>query len=403
MNIYLGRQAIYDVKMKVFAYELLYRSGEENVSNVVDGDSATSAVIANSITMFGLDKLTEGKRAFINFTKNLIMEEMPQVFDKSTVVIEILEDIVPDEEFLEACRLLKEKGYVLALDDYCLKNENLELLKVIDIVKVDFMLTTPEERVEIIQRYKKNKIVFLAEKVESEEEYRAAVAAGYKLFQGFFFSKPSVLATKDFRGQAYHFLKILEEVEADEPNFSIITEVFESDVALSFRLLKLLNSAAFQTTSRIKSINHALMILGLKEIYKWVMLMMMRDLGENRPDELVRLSLVRGKFCELLAIETDQNDRKNEAFLVGIFSMLDLLVGEELSVVLSDIPLGADVKEALLGGKNIFSQLLDLTVCYEFADWADVERIIKELGIKENRMINHYVAALDFAAAVMKG
>jgi EAL and modified HD-GYP domain-containing signal transduction protein len=104
-----------------------------------------------------------------------------------------------------------------------------------------------------------------------------------------------------------------------------------------------------------------------------------------------------------LAIETDQNDRKNEAFLVGIFSMLDLLVGEELSVVLSDIPLGADVKEALLGGKNIFSQLLDLTVCYEFADWADVERIIKELGIKENRMINHYVAALDFAAAVMKG
>lgn len=403
MNIYIGRQAIYDVKMNVFAYELLYRGNEENVSNVVDGDLATSAVITNSITMFGLDKLTEGKRAFINFTKKLIMDEMPHVFDKSAVVVEILEDIIPDDEFLEACRILKQKGYVLALDDYCLENENLELLKVIDIIKVDFKLTTPEERVEIIQKYKLYKIVFLAEKVESEEEYRAAIAAGYKLFQGFFFSKPAVLATKDFRGQTYHYLKVLEEVESEEPNFNIITKVFESDVALSFRLLKLLNSAAFQTNSRIKSINHALVILGLKEIYKWVMLMMMRDLGKGRPDELVRLSLVRGKFCELLSTETPYKERKNEAFLVGIFSMLDLLVGEELSVILKEIPLSPDVKEALLGERNCFSQLLDLTVCYEFADWTDVEKIIEEMKIDEKMMTNHYVAALEFASAVMEG
>lgn len=403
MNIYIGRQAIYDVKMNVFAYELLYRGNEENVSNVVDGDLATSSVIANSITMFGLDKLTEGKRAFINFTKKLIMDETPQVFDRSAVVVEILEDIIPDEDFLEACRLLKQKGYVLALDDYCLENENLELLKVIDIIKVDFKLTTPEERVEIIQKYKKYKIVFLAEKVESEEEYRAAITAGYKLFQGFFFSKPAVLTTKDFRGQTYHYLKVLEEVESEDPNFNIITKVFESDVALSFRLLKLLNSAAFQTNSQIKSINHALVILGLKEIYKWVMLMMMRDLGKGRPDELVRLSLVRGKFCELLSTETSYKERKNEAFLVGIFSMLDLLVGEELSVILKEIPLSLDVKKALLGERNCFSQLLDLTVCYEFADWIDVEKITEEMHIDEKMITKHYVAALEFASAVMEG
>jgi len=403
MKIYLGRQAIYDTKMDVFAYELLYRGSESNVSNVVDGDSATSSVITNSITMFGLEKLTEGKRAFINFTKNLIMDEMPHVFDKSAVVVEILEDIIPDEPFLEACRKLKEMGYILALDDYCLQNEHMELLKLVDIVKVDFLLTTPDERREIVQRYKKHKIIFLAEKVENETEYHEAIEAGYKLFQGFFFSKPAVVSTKDFRGQTYHYMKILEELDAEEPNFSTITTIFESDIALSYRLLKLLNSAAFQTASRIKSINHALVILGLREIRKWVMLMMMRDLGDSRPDELIRLSLVRGKFCELLMAETSDKVRKTEGFLLGIFSMIDLLVGQELSVILEEIPLGEDVKNALLGEDNTFSKILDLAVCYEFANWGDVEVLSGQLGIEQEKIMNHYVASLDFAAAVMEG
>lgn len=406
MKVYVGRQAIYDTKMDVFAYELLYRGGEQNVSGVegaMDGDSATSAVITNSITMFGLDKLTEGKRAFINFTKNLILEEMPHVFDKKEVVVEILEDIIPDEPFLEACRALKKKGYVLALDDYCLNNENMELLKLVDIVKVDFLLTTVEERREIVQRYKPFKIVFLAEKVENEEEYQQAIDAGYKLFQGFFFSKPAVVSTKEFRGQTYNYMKILEELDADTPNFTVITTIFESDVALSYRILKLLNSAAFNTSSRIKSINHALVILGLREIRKWVMLMMMRDLGDNRPDELVRLSLVRGKFCELLMGETSNRSRKMESFLVGIFSMIDLLVGQELHEVLDEIPLNADVKAALLGEDNEFSKILDLAVCYEFANWGDVEVISASMGIEEEKMIQYYVDSLDFASAVMEG
>lgn len=404
MDIYLGRQAIYDTKMDVFAYELLYRGSEKNVSGVVDGDSATSSVITNSITLFGLEKLTEGKRAFINFTKKLILEEMPVMFDKSTVVVEILEDIVPDEAFLEACRSLKEKGYVLALDDYCLQNEAMaiELLKIVDIVKVDFLLTTPVERAEIVKRYKQYKLLFLAEKVENETEYQEAIDAGYKLFQGFFFSKPAVVSTKDFRGQTYNYIKILEELDVEEPNFNAITNIFESDVALSYRLLKLLNSAAFQTASRVKSINHALVILGLREIRKWVMLMMMRDISENRPDELMRLSLVRGKFCELLMSETSNRSRKTEAFLVGIFSMIDLLVGQELSAVLDEVPLDKDVKGALLGEDNLFSKILDLTVCYEFASWGDVEVLSKGLKIEEKKIINHYVASLDFAAAVME-
>lgn len=406
MKIYLGRQAIYDTKMNVFAYELLYRSSEQNVSGVtgvLDGDSATSAVITNSITLFGLEKLTGGKRAFINFTKNLILEEMPHVLDKSAIVVEILEDIIPDEPFLEACRTLKEKGYVLALDDYCLNNENMDLLKLVDIVKVDFRLTTLSEQIEIVQRYKPFKIVFLAEKVESEEEYQQAIDAGYKLFQGFFFSKPAVVSTKDFRGQTYNYMKILEELDAETPNFNVITTYFESDVSLSYRLLKLLNSAAFSTTNRIKSINHALVILGLREIRKWVMLMMMRDLGESRPDELVRLSLVRGKFCELLMGETTDRARRMEGFLVGIFSMIDLLVGQELKVVLDEIPLNTDVKSALLGVDNTFSKVLDLAVCYEFANWVDVEVISGSMGIEEEKMVQFYVDSLDFASAVMEG
>lgn len=406
MKIYLGRQAIYDTKMNVFAYELLYRSSEQNVSGVtgvIDGDSATSAVITNSITLFGLEKLTGGKRAFINFTKNLILEEMPHVLDKSAIVVEILEDIIPDEPFLEACRTLKEKGYVLALDDYCLNNENMDLLKLVDIVKVDFRLTTLSEQIEIVQRYKPFKIVFLAEKVESEEEYQEAIDAGYKLFQGFFFSRPAVVSTKDFRGQTFNYMKILEELDAETPNFNVITTYFESDVSLSYRLLKLLNSAAFSTTNRIKSINHALVILGLREIRKWVMLMMMRDLGESRPDELVRLSLVRGKFCELLMGETTDRARRMEGFLVGIFSMIDLLVGQELKVVLDEIPLNTDVKSALLGEDNTFSKVLDLAVCYEFANWVDVEVISGSMGIEEEKMVQFYVDSLDFASAVMEG
>jgi len=403
MKIYLGRQAIYDTKLNVFAYELLYRSGEQNISNVVDGDSATSAVITNSIMLFGLDQLTQGRRAFINFTKNLIIDEMPQVFDKSSIVVELLEDIVPDETFIRACLDLKKKGYVLALDDYCLKNEHMSLLKIIDIIKVDFRLTTPAEQAEIVQRYKNYNIIYLAEKVESEEEYARAVQDGYKLFQGFFFSKPAVMSTKDFKAQTFNYIKILQEVDADVPNMSNIARIFESDIALSYRLLKLLNSAAFQTRSAIKSINHALMMLGLREIRKWIMLMMMRDLGENRPDELVRLSLVRGKFCEFVASDTNEEERKTEAFLMGTFSMIDLLVGQELSDILKEVPLSTDIKGALLGEVNMFSEILGLAVSYEFANWDDVERISGKLGVDEDQIMNYYVKSLDFAAVVMEG
>ena len=398
MDIYIARQPIFNTRLEVFAYELLYRSGTDNFSNVSDsdGDSATSAVITNGLMMMGIDELTHGKKSFINFTKNLIVEKIPLLFSNEVVVVELLEDIIPDDDFIEICKELKEKGYILALDDFVLDYDYIELIELADIIKVDFMLTSKEERREIIRRYKYLNIKFLAEKVETLEEFEEAKEAGYTYFQGYFFSKPVIIPGKDIKSYTMNYVKILDELNADVPEYDKISNIIEYDVALTYKLLRLINSPAFYTNSKITSVNHALVLLGFNEIKKWITIIMMRDLGASKPDEIVRASLLRAKMAEQIASPIGIRGRKNELFLVGVFSMIDTLMNRTLFDILSEIPLEIEIVEAILGFDNDLKASFDIVLAYERGDWEKVNKICVGKNVDSKKIRIAYMKALEW-------
>lgn len=369
MDTYIARQPIFNKNKEVHAYELLYRTGVDNVASVLDGDAATSSVIANSLMVIGLEKLTEGRPAFINFTKKLISDEIATVFDPKMVVVEILEDIIPDEKFLSDCRKLKEMGYTLALDDVVLEYPYEELMAMVDIIKVDFLLTKPWERKALVQRFKDSGVQFLAEKVETNEQFKEAVEAGYTYFQGYFFAKPKLLARRSIKSYALNYARIVTELNKPEPEYEKISKIIEYDVSMSYKLLRLINSAAFVTNSRITSIKHALVLLGFKEIKKWISIVMLQDIGSDKPDEILRSCLLRGKMGESLATTFGLKHRKDELFLLGVFSMIDTLMDLPMEEAIQDLPFEDDIKEALLGKPNAFHEILTIVVAYEKGNW----------------------------------
>lgn len=402
MDIFVARQPIFDIKKSVYAYELLYRTGDQNQSNVVDGDQATSSVVANTLMLIGLDSLTQGRLAFINFTRQLIEEEIPTVFSKDILVVEILEDIIPDKAFIKSCRSLKDQGYILALDDFVLDYPYEEIVDLVDIIKVDFLLTSPRERHAIIKKYSGRNIRFLAEKVETLEQFEEAVKAGYTYFQGYFFSKPVIMKHKDIKPAAFSYVKILEELGGEEPEYEEIAKVIEFDVSLSYKLLRLINSAAFYTNSRITSIKHALVMLGFKEIRKWISIVMLRELSEDKPDEIVRACLLRGKMGEIMASQFGLKERKTEVFLMGMFSMIDTLMNQEMNEALKELPLEDDVKAGIMGEENEFSDLLKLVIAYEKGNWDYLFLKAKKFGVGMNVFPDAYIEAVKWASTVFE-
>ncbi len=400
MDVFIARQPIFDIKKNVYAYELLYRASERNASDVIDGEMATSSVIASTLMLLGLDSITQNKLAFINFTKQLIQEEIPTIFSNEKLVVEILEDVIPDDDFIEACKTLKSKGYKLALDDFVIDYPYQNIVDLVDIIKVDFLLTSPNERQEIIQRYKEKNITFLAEKVETLEQFEEAVKNGYTYFQGYFFAKPIVVKHSDIKPVLPNYAKILTELSVEEPNYERISEIIEFDVSLSYKLLRLINSAAFYSNSRVTSIKHALVMLGLKEIRKWISIVMLRELGEDKPDELVRVCLLRGKMGEQLAEHFGLKNRKTEVFLMGMFSMIDTLMNQKIEEAIGSLPLEDDVKSGILGEKGVFSDILKLVKAYEKGNWDYLFLQAKKSGVGMNVFPDAYLEAVKWSTEV---
>lgn len=301
MNAFIARQPIFDEKNNVIAYELLYRSGYENACNNLDGNNATLNVIANSFCEFDFKTITNNKKAFINFTEKLIKDEIATILPKENVVIEILENIEPTDEIISACKKLKDQGFTLALDDFVFDKKYSKLIEIIDIIKVDFLTTQGYDRKKIFNLLKINsKIEFLAEKVETIEEYNEAVYYGYTYFQGYYFSKPIVLSTQRISHNRNAALKIMKLINGENFNFADLEALILKDVGLSYKLTKLINSSAYCVKSKINSIKYAIALLGEKEIVKWLYVVLINDLKGSNPNELIRISLERAKFCELI-------------------------------------------------------------------------------------------------------
>ena len=326
MTLFIGRQPNLDRSQKTYGYELLFRDGPENVFNGQDPDQATMMVIDTSVGQMGIQRITGGRKAFINFTRNLLLEDYGDLLPRDQVVIEILETITPDADIIASCRRLKDGGYTLALDDFHYAPAYEPLLEIVDIIKVDLSASDDRERLHFAETYLPRNIKLIAERVETLADFEQTKEMGYSYFQGYFFSKPVVLTTEKPPGSKLARIQLLMEINRPEFDFSHAEEIIKHDPTLSMKLFRYINSAIFGMRQEIKSIRQALTLLGEKNIRKWCTILVISSLADDKPPELFKQAIVRARFCELLAGSAGQIGADQELFMTGMFSLLDTML-----------------------------------------------------------------------------
>ncbi|WP_448382852.1 EAL and HDOD domain-containing protein [Desulfosoma sp.] len=401
---FIARQPIFDRRLQVYGYEILYRAASHDQQCVFqDGDRASLSVIQNLFFTMGTDLFVGNRKAFVNFTQNLLLAEAPYFLPKEWAVIEILEDVEPTPEIYAACRRLKENGYLLALDDFTLSMDSCrDLLALVDILKVDFRGTTPEEQARIVQHLGPRVPHLLAEKIETREEFQKALEAGYTLFQGYFFSRPVIVNRKDVPVFKINALRLIGELNRPDLDMDAIHAVIKRDPALVYKLLRYINSAVVGLRHEVHSIRHALVLLGEREIRKWATLTVYSRLSAKQPYELVKLSLVRAQFLEGLADCVGMGAEKDQLFLMGIFSVMDTLLGRPMEEAVQEVPLDDDVKQALLGAANRYRVLFEIALGYEQAKWDALSRVSAELGLEPSRLTARYLQAVEWTERVFR-
>lgn len=404
INYLMARQPIFDRKMRVYGYELLYRGDMIREHSSFDGDLATTEVIMNSFYNHDIESIVAGKKAFINFTDNLLKDEIPHFIDKDKLVVEVLETVQVDDSVVLACKTLKENGYILALDDFVFENLQIfnRILPYVEIIKVDFLLTSFCDVKKMVMKSLANKNkIFLAEKVETQEQYQLALELGFELFQGYFFQKPYIVVGKNIESYKLSHMQMIKEVN-EASDFDRMAEIVTHDVVLSYKLLRLINSPFYGRGNKIKSIKQALVMLGLHEIKKWVTFLMLKESGKDKPDEIMRVSLTRGKFAECLAPLLNYEERKSEIFLMGLFSTLDAVLDKPLEEVIKYLPLEKDIIDAYdEASESIFAKILAIIQLYEKGKWVESDILLEECNLDVGLVNKCFFNASNWADQVM--
>ena len=399
---FIGRQAILDQQQKVYAYEILFRSGLKNAFDpTLDGNVATQSVMVGTMLEFGLKKLVSDKKAFINFTEQNLLNRAPKLLPPENVVVEILENVQPTPEIVEAVRELKAEGYKIALDDFVLLPGYEPLIEMADIIKVDFRITTDPEERQKLREILPSHVRLLAEKIETEEEFHQAMAFGYVLFQGYFFCKPAILHQKKLTSNALSRMRLLKEINRQNVDFASMTNIISSDTNLVHKLLTYINSAGIGLLNHVSNLKQATVLLGASGVKRWVTLISLQTFSEDKPPELFTLSLLRAKFCELIAGELKRPGLTQDAgFLIGMFSLLDVLLMLPMEEVLKEVALADDLNAALLGEDNDLRRILDLVIAYEKGDWDKVIACCEREHIPVDHLKPKYDAVLEWYNAL---
>lgn len=397
MQVYMARQPIFDRRKRVVAYELLFRSGLQNVFDAADGELATSRVISDSFLVFDSQSTTRGKRAFVNFTRDFLLGPYAQLLPKQWLAIEILETVEPDDEVVAACRALCQAGYFLVLDDFVYHPRFDPLLKLAKVVKLDILANTREQLALQVQRLSPFGVRLLAEKVETQEEFECTLAMGFTYFQGYFFSKPVVVSGRDVPGFKLTYLRMLQEINKANLDFTRVEKIISQDVSLSYKLLRYINSVGFGLLGEVKSIRQALTLLGEENVQKWASLVALTHLGQDKPDELLVSSIVRAKFGESLAPLVGLPERASHLFLMGLFSHIDALLDQPLEQILGQMPIDRDVKAALAGRPGRLGLVYRLITAYERGDWEASAQLLASLGLAEEALPDLYLKALHWS------
>jgi len=380
MNVYTARQAILDRRQRVVAYELLFRDGPENVYTDVDPHEATSKLIIRTQLNEGIHAVTQGKPALINFPEQSLYSDMVHLLPNKQVVIEILEDTVPSEKLYQRCQSLFHRGYRLAFDDFVYKPEWQAYLKFIRLIKVDIQRTPFEQLAPLFEALKLRKnIKLLAEKIETQEEYQQAKELGFNFFQGFYFCKPEMQKVKDIDASYLMISRLFYAATREDVNVNEVVRYFERDTALTYKLLRFVNSGNLPTVDDISSIKQAVVYIGNQQLRKLVALLASAMTVSHKPRELVRMSVHRARFCELVALRTSPA-MKETAFLCGLFSLLDAILDKPLEPLLYSLPLEQEIRDALCSEQpSMLRSILQTIKSYEQGHWYNTERLAEQL------------------------
>lgn len=398
MDIFIARQGIYDRDGKVVAYELLYRNSLENSYNPSIEDEISTYKVIENISSFGLDILTNKKRAFVNFSEVLIKKDIATLLPKENIVIEVLETVSPSQEIINKLLFLKELGYCIALDDVIDVKHIINFIGVIDIVKVDFILSNSKSRKEIAYVCNKYNITMLAEKIETSEDLNEAKELGYTFFQGYYYSKPSIFLGKDIAVKNTSIFMLLVELIKEDYDVDKVEYVIKTDVALTYKFLKFINSSYFNFLQEIKSIKQAIVLIGREELRKWLSILSVAEMSSVN-DGYANSIIIRAKFCEEIAKIIYCKD-ETSAFMVGLFSNIHLMIEKDINYVVQELPLNAEIKNALLGEQNIFRDILDLALAYENIDSDKITEMRKKLSISEGLLWKVYSKSIEWCGNI---
>jgi c-di-GMP-related signal transduction protein len=396
---YVARQPIFDRDEKVFGYELLFRDGLENAFTG-DTDEASRATLDRSLLM-GLDVLCDGRRAFVNCTRDTLIKGLVTLLPSTSTIVEILETVPPDPDVIAACRNLKDAGYLIALDDYVADDPRASLAELSDIIKVEMQLTTEKQRESIIKQFGTHRHRLLAEKIETQRDFHHAREQGFVYFQGFFFRRPEMLNTRDMPASRLNYLRMLQEVSHPELDVNRLEKLVKSEASVCYRLLRYLNSAMFGFKSEIHSVRHALSILGERDLRRWVRLVAAVGAGQEKTSDLVLSALVRGRFGELLASRVPHGD--SDLFLLGLLSLIDAMLEMPMADVLERIPLDKETKSVLLGQPSLLRPFFRLMLAHESGEWEAAAELSEQMHLDPEDVAAYYWQAQQWAREVSAG
>jgi c-di-GMP-related signal transduction protein len=395
----ISRRPIFDRRQAVFSYELLLHSGLAGFLRP-QGPEAAHGMVVDAYLLQAMETLAGQRRVFLDFDREALVSDFASLLPRERIVVEIPKTLRPDADVIAACHRLKRSGYMIALTDPLSSGQSASLLSFADFVKVDFQRNAAPERTVIANCLASLGVRLLADNVECAEDMRQGLDAGYTFFQGSFYCKPQRRPRRDIPGFRPNYLRMLHAVSQADLDLGEIEQILKQEPSLLVKLLRYLNSAYFYFCQKVTSIRHALTLLGEDNIRKWTFVVAASDLASDTPDELIILSLIRARFCELTGLRLGLPNRETDLFLLGLLSAMDAAAGCEMRCLLDGLPVADDIKAALTGSAGPLRQLLELILAYEAGDWHQAQTVAAGLGVHTPYIPGLYLQSVDWTRRI---
>ncbi len=397
LDFFIAKQPIFDQKKNVLGYELFFRDSLSAQQAVFSSQGDASMQVAAGTFVCLNELLQKNKKLMINFTSDLILDNVPYALPPEQTIVEVDGRDPLQPEVIEALKALKRDGYSIALDDFEGKKHAIPLIQLCDIIKVDTLDRSMDWLQKVVSVLQKANVQLMAKRIETHEVFTNVTSMGFSMFQGFFFQRPENITGRKLNSNEMMRLKLIKMIESESAEVDKLAETIQSDVSISYRLLKFLNSPAFGFSKEIDSVRHAITLLGWKQLKSWLRVIIMTDMiqpGKTR--ELSHSALLRGKLLETIAENHAKSEMQGALFLMGLFSLLDSMLDIPMQDILEELPLAAPIKQALLGQPGTFRSWLELSICFENADWEKLDSLMQELALNPGQVAMSYHQSLEW-------